>query len=113
MTIVKYGRYVSNVSGTINTMTKVFDPSVNEAGAVIRTLTLSINGNGAVWLHTGPTTPVQQDVNSKIVFRVDGNSSMLNSRTMPYEVELPPSYGLWIYTSSAQSSGVNMSYDLY
>lgn len=113
MAAVKYGRYIANVNGVLNTMVQVVDPNSNVAGAVIRTLALSINGSGSVWLLTGSTAPVFGSAPNQVVTRLNGNSSLLSGSTLPYELELPSGYGLWIYASAAQSSGVNMSYDLY
>ncbi|MBK3797858.1 hypothetical protein GAY33_01135 [Azospirillum brasilense] len=113
MNIVKYGRYSANVNSSMNNMVQVVDPNSNEAGAVIRTLTMSINGSGSMWLLTGPNAPVFGSGPNHVVFRVNGNSSMQTGGTLPYEVQLPSGYGLWLYASAAQSGGVNMSYDLY
>lgn len=112
MSIVKYGRHNVGVPGAPNVATLVVSPSVNVAGMVIRTLSLNLVAAGSIVLFTGPTAPTSS-ADDFMAFRLD-TATTRDSATMPYELELPAGYGLWIWPIiTGGAGGIIMSYDLY
>lgn len=112
MSIVKYGRHNVAMGGPPNIATQILSPSVNVAGMVIRTLSLNLVAAGSIVLFTGPTAPTTF-TDDFMAFRLDTTTTR-DSATLPYELELPAGYGLWIWPIiSVGAGGIIMSYDLY
>ncbi len=85
----------------------IIKPADNVAGAVIRTA--AVSGTALSSLVTGPVAPKypSEYVGKPVLMTLTGGA-----QNLPYPVQLPPGYGLWITANSTTPSRACVTYDL-
>lgn len=108
---VKIGQLFLNSSAASNTPLQIISPTANVAGAVIRTATIQIYGNGGVYLCSGKTPPTGGVAGMAVPFSHLG--AQYSSAVTPRSIAVPAGDGLWLYATPTGGGGVNITYDLF
>jgi len=105
---------VVNVSGA--GIVQILAPTDNVAGAVITTCALGVDYNVFAAIFTQVSPPTPGSPLSRSVFSARGTDSSLREIVnMPFPLEVPAGWGLWLgtVTSTSGGAGANITYDLY
>jgi len=111
MDSVKTGQIFLNSGVASNTPLQIISPTANVAGAIIRTATIQVYGNGGCYLCVGKTAPIGGANNMAIPFSYI--ASQYSCAVTPRSIEVPAGDGLWFYANAVGGGGVNITYDLF
>ncbi|WP_146094341.1 hypothetical protein [Xanthomonas arboricola] len=107
-TIVPVGAQFANVGVAANVVTQIVSPATNQYGIVIRTCSLS-GASSAIGLAVYADTSAPSgygDGTKRVIFL----GVAPPSDHFPYQVYLPPGYGVWLVTNG--NGSINMTYDV-